>query len=168
MIPNSLGATSVEGVALSGGSEGGTPSTAVIGGPNNVAGPLMGLKNTGDPVFSTVAESSQTARRGRPGRPRSGKEKVTVAVSASVAKQLKQIPDGVRGQTVERAVLLVLDGPGIAGLERLIDELAPLSVRLQQTLELLARSSTLSVEDKVKTAALGASTIQFISKLLQS
>lgn len=164
MMPNSLGATSVEGVALSGGSEGGTPSTAVIGGPNNVAGPLMGLKNTGDPVFSAVAESS-SARRGRP---RSGKVKVTVAVSERLAIRLKQIPDGTRGQTVERAVVLVLDGPGITGLDRLIEELAPLSVRLQQSLELLARSHALSVDEKVKTAALGASTIQFISKLLQS
>jgi hypothetical protein len=124
----------------------------------------MGLKNTGDPVFSTVAESS-SARRGRPS---SGKVKVTVAVSERLAIRLKQIPDGTRGQTVERAVMLVLDGPGIIGLDRLIEELAPLSVRLQQSLELLARSSTLSVEEKVKTAALGASTIQFISKLLKS
>jgi hypothetical protein len=125
----------------------------------------MGLKNTGHPVFSTVAESSQTARRGRP---RSGKVKVTVAVSECLAIRLKQIPDGTRGQTVERAVVLVLDGPGITGLDRLIEELAPLSVRLQQSLELLARSHALSVDEKVKTAALGASTIQFISKLLQS
>lgn len=165
MIPNSLGATSVEGVAPSGGSKGGTPSAAVIGGPNNVAGPITGLKSTGHPVDSAVSWSSKPARRGRP---RSGKVKVTVAVSERVANQLKQIPDGVRGQTVERAVVLVLDGPGISGLERLIDELAPLSVRLQQSLELLARSSALSVDDKVKTAALGASTIHFISKLLKA
>ncbi|MEO8615233.1 MAG: hypothetical protein ABI600_08845 [Luteolibacter sp.] len=94
--------------------------------------------------------------------------KVTVAVSASVAKQLNQIPDGVRGQTVERAVVLVLDGPGIAGLDHLVEELAALSVRLQQTLELLAHSSSLSDDEKVKTEALGASTVHLISKILKA
>lgn len=93
---------------------------------------------------------------------------MTVAVSEHVAKQIKAIPDGVRGQTVERAVVLVLDGPGISGLDRLIAELAPLSVRLQQTLALLARSASLSADDRVKTSALGASTIHLISKILKA
>jgi hypothetical protein len=90
----------------------------------------MGHLNPALAVVSSVPAPPKLARRGRP---RSGKVKVTVAVCESVAHRLKLIPDGTRGQTVERALVLVFDG----GLERLIDELGPLSARLQQSLELL-------------------------------
>ena len=160
---NTSVATPDEGVAPSGGSKGGTPLPEVIGGPNNVAGPLMGQLNPAVAVVSVPAYQTPARR----GRPRSGKVKVTVAVSERVARQLKQIPDGTRGQTVERALVLVFDGPGVSGLERLVDELGSVSARLQQSLELLACASSLSEDVRIKTAALGASSVHFIHKLLQ-
>ena len=106
----------------------------------------MGLLTTGHPVVSAVPAPPKLARRGRP---RSGKVKGTVAVSESVAHRLKLIPDGTRGQTVERALVLVFDGLGVSGLDRLIAEMAQHSLRLQQSLELLARAFSLSEDARI-------------------
>eukprot|EP00903_Cladosiphon_okamuranus_P003478 g3476.t1 len=100
------------------------------------------LRELGIKIPSTTDNTGKATRK-----PKAGSNK-NAASSAKTGTGISNIPDGTRGQTVERAVVLVLDGPGVTGLERLIDELAPLSVRLQQSLELLAFSSALSVDEK--------------------
>lgn len=162
-MSNSSEGTHVKGVDSTPGFKGGSPLSAVNGVPGNVAGPISGSKVTGSPVSFAVSESSRSPHYGRP---RSGKIKVTVAVSEPVANLLKEIPAGTRGQTVERALRLVFDGPGVVGMEQLVSELAPLSVRLQQVLELLANHSPISEETRIKAAAQGASIINLAHKLL--
>jgi hypothetical protein len=167
MIPKDNALLSSNGVSpasprelLDGGSKGGTPSTAAFGGPESVAGPLLGSLN---PVQSDDINLAPKKK----GRPRSGKSKMKFSVSPKFAKNMEKVPPGARGKTVEIGTTLFLDRLGIEGWLEVRSDLVDLSIRLQQLLEHLANDNSLTLEQRGKAATYGAAILSRIATYIK-
>jgi len=136
-----------------------SPSLAEFRGPEYVASPLLGQLN---PALAVVSKPVTKQR----GRPPLGKRKLRLSVTNATAVWLKKIPAGERGQTVENAIALVVDGIGIDGLERGLRDLRDFNIRLKQVLGYLKKSKTLSLERRTFVEACGSAAGRIIGKIL--
>jgi len=130
-------------------------------GTRNVAGPITGPEST-----SHLVDLDTCNPRKRKGRPRSARQKRKVALCPRACALIDALPPGDRCRAVERAILLLLDGPGPMTLMSALPELRELSLRVQQLLEVMQRRD-LTPEQQAKLNAAACATIARLNRLTE-
>ncbi len=93
--------------------------------------------------------------------------KTKLSFSPAVTTRLKSLTKGKRRRTVEIAVTLLLEGPGMEWFERVFPELSELSSLLQHVLETLAVGPTLTEEKRARAEAIGAAAIGKLGRIFE-
>jgi hypothetical protein len=100
-------------------------------------------------------------------KPRSDKRKLKLSFTPGMTKRITDIPPGERSRIVEMAVMMFLEGYTRDSLDKALPELCNLSIRVQQLLQFLVRSKSISAADRARVEGHGAAVIMKISRLLR-
>lgn len=130
-------------------------------GTRNVAGPITGPEST-----SHLVDDEPIKLRKKKGRPKSARVKRKVALSPRACALIDALSPGDRCRAVERAILLLLDGPGPCTMMAAMPELRTLSMRVQQLLEVMQRRD-LTPEQVAKLDATACATVARINRLTE-